>query len=77
MLLGVELAEDAVTGRAFPPERKLGVALKRTAQENGLIMRIDPDWFAVCPALIAEEADLDEMCARIEKSLTEALEQNR
>jgi adenosylmethionine-8-amino-7-oxononanoate aminotransferase len=77
MLLGVELAEDAVTGRAFPPERKLGVALKRTAQENGLIMRIDPDWFAVCPALIAEEADLDEMYARIEKSLTEALEQNR
>lgn len=77
VLLGVEFAEDPATGRPFPPERKLGAALKRTAQENGLIMRIDPDWFAVCPALIAEEADLDEMCARIEKSLTDALEQIR
>lgn len=77
MLLGVEFAEDPATNRPFPPERKLGTVLKRTAQENGLIMRIDPDWFAVCPALIAEESELDELYARIEKSLTEAMQQNR
>jgi adenosylmethionine-8-amino-7-oxononanoate aminotransferase len=47
--------------------------LKRTALQNGLIMRIDPDWFALCPALIAEQSDIDEMVALIEKSLKDAL----
>ena len=73
VLLGVELVEDATTLEPFPPGRKLGNALKKTALRNGLIMRIDPDWFAVSPPLIAEEADLDEMCALIEKSIEEAL----
>ena len=50
------------------------MALKRTALNNGLIMRIDPSWFAVAPALIAEKSDLDELYARIEKSLLDALE---
>jgi adenosylmethionine-8-amino-7-oxononanoate aminotransferase len=37
-------------------------------------MRIDPDWFAVCPPLIAEKEDLDELLGLIEKSIVEALE---
>jgi adenosylmethionine-8-amino-7-oxononanoate aminotransferase len=57
------------------PFPELGTALKTTALENGLILRIDPTWFAVAPALIAEESDLDEMCGLIEKSLVEALAQ--
>lgn len=55
----------------------LGIALKKTALKNGIIMRIDPSWFAVSPPLIAEEPDIDEMCALIEKSLTEAIELSR
>jgi adenosylmethionine-8-amino-7-oxononanoate aminotransferase len=51
----------------------LGPLLKNTAIQNGLILRIDPDWFAVCPALIAELSDIDEMVGRIDKSLDEAL----
>jgi len=74
VLLGVELVEDPVTNRPFPPDRKLGVALKRTALNNGLILRVDPDWFAVCPALVAQPTDIDEMCGLIEKSLLEALD---
>ena len=73
MLRGVELVEDAATLKPFPPGRKLGDALKKTALKNGLILRISPDWFAVAPALIAEKSDIDEMCALIEKSLVEAL----
>jgi adenosylmethionine-8-amino-7-oxononanoate aminotransferase len=71
VLLGVELVKDTKTMSPFP---ELGNALKRTALQNGLIMRIDPSWFAVSPALIAEESDLDEMCDLIEKSLVEALQ---
>jgi adenosylmethionine-8-amino-7-oxononanoate aminotransferase len=71
VLRGVELVKETRTMQPFPD---LGKALKRTALENGLIMRVDPSWFAVCPPLIAEEADIDEMCGLIEKSLSDALD---
>ena len=74
ILRGVELVKDAVTMEPFPPGRELGNALKKTALKNGLIMRINPDWFAVSPPLIAEESDIDEMCDLIEKSLEEAID---
>ncbi len=71
LLRGVELTKDAHTLEPFP---ELGHALKKTALKNGLIMRIDPNWFAVAPALIATEAQIDEMCDLIERSLLDALE---
>ncbi len=72
ILLGVELVKDTKTMEPFP---ELGTAMKKTALHNGLILRIDPCWFAVAPALIATESELDEMCGLIEKSLVEAMEQ--
>ncbi len=72
MLRGVELVQDTKSMQPFPA---LGNALKRTALKNGLIMRIDPSWFAVAPALIAEKSDIDELCDLIDRSLAEALEQ--
>ena len=73
VLRGVELVVDSETNKPFPQGAKLGSALKRTAIKNGLIMRIDPDWFAVCPPLIASEHDIDEMYDLIERSVVEAL----
>lgn len=72
ILRGVELVKDTAGMAPYP---ELGIALKKTALKNGLILRIDPSWFAVAPALIATESDLDEMCDLIEKSLVEALEE--
>jgi hypothetical protein len=37
-------------------------------------MRVDPNWFAVAPALIAEKSDIDELVELIELSLLDALE---
>jgi adenosylmethionine-8-amino-7-oxononanoate aminotransferase len=74
VLLGVELVEEAASRRPYPEGRKLGDALKKTALRNGLIMRIDADWFAVSPPLIATEADIDELGDLIEKSLREAMD---
>jgi adenosylmethionine-8-amino-7-oxononanoate aminotransferase len=74
ILLGVELVKNEKTNEPFS---ELGTALKETAIENGLIMRIDPTWFAVAPALIAMKSDIDEMFALIEKSLKDALEKVR
>src|SRR5579863_4033694 len=69
ILLGVELVKDTASMAPYP---ELGNALKKTALKNGLILRVDPSWFAVAPALIAEESDLDEMCDLIEKRLLDA-----
>ena len=74
MLRGVELVRDTRTMDPFP---ELGRALKKTALKNGLIMRIDPSWFALAPALICTEADIEELCALVDKSLREALEEVR
>jgi adenosylmethionine-8-amino-7-oxononanoate aminotransferase len=63
ILLGVEVE----------PIEGFGQAMKRCALENGLILRIDPTWFAVAPPLIAEERDIDEMMALIEETLAGAL----
>jgi adenosylmethionine-8-amino-7-oxononanoate aminotransferase len=71
ILRGVELVKDTQTMEPYP---ELGKALSRTALENGLIMRIDPTWFAVAPALIASKPEIDEMCSLIERSLVQALE---
>jgi len=73
ILRGVEFVKDSGTMKPFPPGAKLGEALKKTAIKHGIILRIDPDWFAVAPPLIAEESDIDEMIDLIEKSLSEAL----
>ena len=73
VLLGVELVQDASTNEPFPAGRKLGDALRKTAIEHGVILRIDPDWFAVAPPLIAEERDIDELYGLIRASLEDAL----
>ena len=67
LLRGVELMRD---GEACP---ELGQALKKTALDNGLVMRIDPLWFAMAPALIATEDDIDELYELVEKSVVDAL----
>ncbi len=74
LLRGVELVEDIASMAPFP---ELGQALRKTTLQNGLIMRVDPTWFAVSPALIVTEAELDEMGDLIEKSLVDALEMVR
>jgi adenosylmethionine-8-amino-7-oxononanoate aminotransferase len=74
ILLGVELVEDPVTNKPFPEGRKLGTALKRAALENGIILRIDADWFAVAPPLVTTDEQVCEMCDLIEKSLKQALD---
>jgi adenosylmethionine-8-amino-7-oxononanoate aminotransferase len=71
VLRGVEFVRDTESNEPFP---ELGTALKKTALANGVILRIDPSWFAVAPALIASEGDIDELCALIDKSVGDALE---
>lgn len=70
ILRGVELVKEG-TAQPFP---ELGKELKRAALEHGIILRIDPSWFAVAPPLIAEEEDIDEMCDLIDACFRTALD---
>ena len=71
LLRGVELVKDVESMEPYP---ELGRALKKTALENGLIMRIDPNWFALAPALVASREEIDELADLVERSLRAALE---
>ena len=72
LLRGVEIVRDTDSMKPFP---ELGKALKKTSLENGVIMRIDPQWFSLAPPLIVEKQDLDELFDLVERSLVQALEQ--
>jgi adenosylmethionine-8-amino-7-oxononanoate aminotransferase len=72
ILRGVELMKDTTAMQPFP---ELGTAFRRVALENGLILRVDPSWFAVSPALVATEEEIDYMCELIERCLVQALNQ--
>ena len=71
LIRGVELVKDTTNMEPFP---ELGTALKQTALENGLILRVDPTWFAVVPALVIAREEVDEMCDLIDRSIRAALE---
>jgi len=74
VLLGVEIVEDSVTNKPFPEDNDFGDALKKTSIKNGVILRINPGWFAIAPPLISTNAQLEELCDLIEKSVKEALD---
>ncbi|MFN0165141.1 MAG: aspartate aminotransferase family protein [Bryobacteraceae bacterium] len=71
VLRGVEFVRDTQSMKPFP---ELGRALKKTSIRNGIILRVDPTWFAVAPPLISSEGDIDEMYGLIERSVVQALE---
>ena len=70
LIRGVEFVKNTNGLQPFP---ELGMALKKTALQNGLIIRVDPTWFAVVPALVISKDEVDEMCELIDRSLQEAL----
>lgn len=73
LLWGIELAKDLDTREPFPAELRLGKRIGAEAQERGLIIRHDPDWFALAPPLITTAEELDEMCAILDASIQAVL----
>ncbi len=61
MLRGVEIT------------RPLGRQIGKRALELGLIVRSDPDWFALAPALIIGREDLDRMLEILEQAIAEVV----
>lgn len=62
VLLGVELTDPRV-----------GKMISRRAVNDGIILRVDPLWFAVAPALIATDEEIEEICDQIDATLSSAI----
>ena len=73
LLLGIEFEEDPVTHKSFE-NKCFGGLLKKTALQNGLVMRIGPDWAGLAPAMIATDAQVDDLIGRIRASVRDAMD---
>jgi 4-aminobutyrate--pyruvate transaminase len=71
LVAGVELVKNKKTREACAPVGKIGRMVAARAQENGLIIRAIGDTIAICPPLIIDGAQVDELVARLRKSLRE------
>lgn len=73
LLWGIELARDPETHTPFDPALRLGKRIGAEAQDRGLIIRHDPDWFALAPPLIVTAEEIDAMCAILDESIAAVL----
>ena len=70
MLGAIELVADKATKNSFDPSHTVGLKMVNFCQENGLICRaVAGDSIALCPPLIMQEDELNEMFDRFEKAL--------
>ena len=66
----VQLAKNKTTKELFDPAQKVGPAVMDRAVEHGLMVRALPgDTVAVCPPLVIDEAQIDDLFDRLTKAL--------
>ncbi len=75
LVAGVELVKNKATKESFAPVGKIGRMTAARAQANSLICRAIGDTIAICPPLIINEAQIDELVARLRKSIQEVAAQ--
>jgi 4-aminobutyrate--pyruvate transaminase len=71
LIAGLELVEDKLSKRPFDPQLKVGLKVFARGHQNGLIVRAIGDTIALCPPMIITETQVQEMIARLEKTLDE------
>ena len=69
LLTGMEMMADKATRTPFTPPGKAGAVADRHARANGLITRFVGDRIAFSPPLIITETEVDELAARLQKTL--------
>jgi 4-aminobutyrate--pyruvate transaminase len=70
LIAGLELVADKASKKRFAPDRKVAEMAMRLAEREGLIIRAVPtDRIALCPPLVIEEAEIDELFDRLTRAL--------
>lgn len=68
----IEIVADKASKAQYPAEAKMAAKVAAQCQRNGLILRPTPgDSVAICPPLIIDSAELDQMFDRLATSLDE------
>ncbi len=69
---GVELVSDKKTRRAFDPKQGIGLKAANLIQEEGLIIRAIGDTLAICPPLVIQEEEVNDLFDALERGLDAA-----
>jgi 4-aminobutyrate--pyruvate transaminase len=69
MIAAVELVQDKADKRPFPAAAAVGAHFAERAHAYGLVVRPLGDSIALCPPLVIEPGEIDEMLARFAKAL--------
>jgi 4-aminobutyrate--pyruvate transaminase len=69
LMIGVELVADPATRQAFDPAVKAGAMFDAQALENGLVIRPMGDTIGLCPPLIINAAEIDELLGLFARTL--------
>ncbi len=73
LIAAVELVRDKATRSPFPAADGVGAAVAARCEAHGLIIRALGDSIAICPPLIINAAQVDELVSKLERSLNEVL----
>jgi 4-aminobutyrate--pyruvate transaminase len=69
LMIGVELVADPATRQAFDPAGKAGAMFDTLALENGVVIRPMGDTIGLCPPLIINAAEIDELLGLFARTL--------
>ncbi len=77
LMIGVELVADQKTKAAFDPALKVGALFDMLALENGLVIRPMGDTIGMCPPLVINAQEIDELLDLFGKTLRQVEEKVR
>ncbi|NKJ48503.1 aspartate aminotransferase family protein [Burkholderia sp. SG-MS1] len=73
LVAGIEFVRDKTSRENFPPEAGVAAFAGQRARAHGVITRALGDTLSLCPAMIIDEAQIDDLIARIGRALDDAL----
>jgi putrescine aminotransferase len=73
LLAAIELVPDKATRRFFEPRGEVGLHMRDVCTRNGLVMRATRDTLFVAPPLVISRSEIDELLAKVVRSLDETL----
>ena len=75
LLAAVEITADKAAKKPFAADRGVGAWIQNKAMEHGVIVRAIANCVALCPPLICEKQQIDELVEGLAKALDEAQKQ--
>ncbi|MGC8660411.1 MAG: aspartate aminotransferase family protein, partial [Desulfomonilaceae bacterium] len=70
-MVGIELVQDKLSRRPFPPELRMGATVTQNARKHGVILRPLGDVVVIMPPLSISTAQLDEIISATYESIQE------